>query len=246
LKSLEGKNALITGAGKRIGRAIALKLASEGANIMVHYKTSAREADDLCRELVKYNVGCWQLQADFGKPEEYEKLADTAFDKAGGLDILVNSASIFPESTIDTITWEDLLCNIRVNAWAPFYLGRSFARRANSGSIINLLDTRIRGYDLKHVAYLMSKQMLESFTRFMAVEFAPRIRVNGVAPGLILPPPGKEDEYLEQLASRLPLNRHGDVHNIADTVMFLISNEFITGQVIHVDGGWNLTGAKER
>jgi pteridine reductase len=246
LKSLEGKSALITGAGKRIGRAIALKLASEGANIVVHYKSSAREADELCAELAKCNVDCWQLQADFGNPEEYERLADAAFDKAGDLNILVNSASIFPESTIDTITLDDLVSNIQINAWAPFYLSRSFARRANSGSIINLLDTRIRGYDMKHVAYLMSKQVLESFTRFMAVEFAPRIRVNGVAPGLILPPPGKEDRYLERLASRLPLNRHGDVHDVADAVMFLISSEFITGQVIHVDGGWNLTGSKER
>ena len=88
--------------------------------------------------------------------------------------------------------------------------------------------------------------MLESFTRFMALEFAPRVRVNGVAPGLILPPPGKDDRYMEDLARRLPLNRHGDVSDIADAVMFLITSEFITGQVVHVDGGWNLTGAKER
>jgi pteridine reductase len=246
LKSLAGKNALVTGAAKRIGRAIALRLASEGANIAVHYKTSADEAGDLYRELEKYHVGCWLLQADFGKPEEYEKLVDAAFDKAGGLDILINSASIFPESTIDTITWKDLACNIEVNAWAPFYISRAFARRAASGAIVNLLDTRVSGYDLKHVAYLLSKQMLESFTRLIALEFAPRVRVNGVAPGLILAPPGKEDRYLDELARTLPLKRHGDVHDIADAVMFLITNEFITGQVIHVDGGWNLTGAKER
>jgi pteridine reductase len=246
LKSLKGKNALVTGAGKRIGRAIALRLASEGANIVVHYKSSAREADDLCGELVECNVDCWRLQADFSKPDEYEKLVDAAYDKAGSLDILINSASIFPESTIDTVTWDDLACNIQVNAWAPFYLGRSFARRAGSGAIVNLLDTRIRGFDLKHVAYLLSKQMLESFTRFMALEFAPRVRVNGVAPGLILPPPGKDAGYMEDLARRLPLSRHGDVSDIADAVMFLITSEFITGQVVHVDGGWNLTGAKER
>ena len=246
MKSLKGKNALVTGAAKRIGRAIALQLASEGANIAVHYKTSIEEAGDLYRELEKYHVDCWLIQADFEKPDEYEKLVDAAFDKAGNLDILINSASIFPESTIQNITWEDLVCNIRINAWVPFYLGRSFARRTNSGSIVNLLDTRIAGYDLKHVAYLLSKQMLESFTRSMALEFAPRVRVNGVAPGLILPLPGKEDSYPEQLARTLPLNRFGDVHDIANAVMFLISNEFITGQVIHVDGGWNLTGAKER
>jgi NAD(P)-dependent dehydrogenase (short-subunit alcohol dehydrogenase family) len=246
LKSLKGKNALVTGAGKRIGRAIALKLASEGANIVVHYNSSAREADDLCGELLAYDVDCWRLQADFSNPDEYEKLVDTAFETAGGLDILINSASIFPENTVETITWDDLACNVQVNAWAPFYMGRSFARRATSGSIVNLLDTRIRGFDLKHVAYLLSKQMLESFTRFMALEFAPRVRVNGVAPGLILPPPGKDDAYMAELARRLPLNRHGNARDIADAVMFLISSEFITGQVIHVDGGWNLTGAKER
>jgi len=246
LKPLEGKSALITGAGKRIGRAIAIKLASEGANIVAHFNSSAREADELCGHISTYDVNCWRLQADFSKPDEYESLVDAAYDKAGGLDFLINSASIFPESAVGTVTWDDLACNIKVNAWAPFYLGRSFAARAKSGAIVNLLDTRIKGYDLKHISYILSKQMLESLTRIMAIEFAPRVRVNGVAPGLILPPPGKNDGYIEELAHRLPLNRHGNARDIADAVMFLISSEFITGQVIHVDGGWNLTCAKER
>ena len=235
--ALSGKTALITGAARRIGRAIAMELASQGASIAVHYRNAEKEAENLCRELKKYNVECWLLQADFGNRNEYEKLMDAAFDKTGGLDILVNSASIFPQSSLQDVTWEDLTANIQINAWAPLYISRSFAQKARGGVIINLLDARIGDLDLKHVAYLLSKQMLETFTRIMALELAPHFRVNAVAPGLILPPPGKDDRYLEQLIHTIPLKRHGTAGQIADAVLFLIKNDFITGQVIYVDGG---------
>jgi len=238
-KPLSGKNALVTGAARRIGRAIAMELASQGANIAVHYRNAEKEAENLCRELKKYNVECWLLQADFENREGYEKLIDAAYDKTGSLDILVNSASIFPQSTLQDVTWEDLTANILINAWAPFYISRSFAQKARAGVIINLLDARIGDLDLKHVAYLLSKQMLETFTRIMALEFAPHFRVNGVAPGLILPPPGEDDRYLEQLTHTIPLKHHGTAGQIADAVLFLIKNDFITGQVIFVDGGRN-------
>jgi len=240
-KPLGGKNALVTGAARRIGRAIAKGLASQGANIALHYRKAEREAESLCRELKKYNVECWLLQADFQNRDGYEGLIDAAYDKTGSLDILVNSASIFPQSSLQDITWEDLAANIQINAWAPFYISRSFAQRAGAGVIVNLLDARIGDLDLKHVAYLLSKQMLETFTRLLAMELAPRFRVNGVAPGLILPPPGKDDRYLEQLIPSIPLKRSGTVESIADAVLFLIMNDYITGQVIYVDGGRHAT-----
>ena len=240
-KPLGGKNALVTGAARRIGRAIAKGLASQGANIALHYRKAEREAESLCRELKKYNVECWLLQADFQNRDGYEGLIDAAYDKTGSLDILVNSASIFPQSSLQDITWEDLAANIQINAWAPFYISRSFAQRAGAGVIVNLLDARIGDLDLKHVAYLLSKQMLETFTRLLAMELAPRFRVNGVAPGLILPPPGKDDRYLEQLIPSIPLKRSGTVESIADAVLFLIMNDYMTGQVIYVDGGRHAT-----
>jgi pteridine reductase len=239
-KYLIGKNALVTGAAKRIGRTIALELASRGANIAVHYRDSAEEAREMCRELKKQGVECWRFKADFEKKDEYEKLIDTVLNEAGRLDILVNSASIFPESALGDITWEGLLSTVHVNSWAPFCISRSFAERVKAGTIVNLLDARTGGFDLKHVAYMLSKQILESFTRMMALEFAPHIRINGVAPGLILPPPGKDEHYLEKIIPTIPLKRRGSERHVADAVLFLILNDFITGQVIYVDGGRHL------
>src|SRR3990172_6711304 len=146
-KSLIGKTALVTGAAKRIGRAIALELAAQGANIAAHYRHSAGEAEELRREIESYQVNCWLVQADFAVRTEYESLVDAALDKAGALDILVNSASIFPPSTVHDCTWEDMSASMQINAWAPFYISRSFARKAGRGAIINLLDARIAGLD---------------------------------------------------------------------------------------------------
>ncbi len=130
--------------------------------------------------------------------------------------------------------------NIQVNAWVPFVLNREFARRAREGKIINLLDSRIDGFDWTHVSYILSKHVLSVLTRMTALEFAPRITVNGVAPGLILPPPGKDHGYLDQLTDTVPLQRHGDPRDIAEAVLYLLKNDFVTGEVIHVDGGRHL------
>jgi pteridine reductase len=237
---LRGKNALVTGAAKRIGREVALTLASQGANIALHYRNAENEARDLCLEIERCGSECWLFQADFEHRDGYEGLIEAVFDKSGGLDVLVNSASMFPQNTLHDITWENLASVMHVNTWAPFSLCRSFAKKAKQGVIVNLLDARTGGIDLRHVAYLLSKQALETLTRFMALEFAPNIRVNGVAPGLILPPPGEDEHYLERLVHTVPLKRHGDEGNIADAVLFLIRNDFITGQVIYIDGGRNI------
>jgi NAD(P)-dependent dehydrogenase (short-subunit alcohol dehydrogenase family) len=235
--SLIGKNVLITGAAKRIGRAIALGFASEGANIAIHYRSSKTEAEKLCLELDKKKVGYWLLQADFGKKADYESLVDHAFETAGHLDILVNNASVFPESTLQNVTFAGVMKNIEINSWAPFYISRAFARKVKQGAIVNMLDTRIRGFDLHHVAYILSKQILESLTRMMALEWAPGIRVNAVAPGLILPPDGKDNSYLDALTYSVPLKKHGNLHQITEAVLFLVKNEFTTGQILYVDGG---------
>jgi NAD(P)-dependent dehydrogenase (short-subunit alcohol dehydrogenase family) len=132
---------------------------------------------------------------------------------------------------------------MQINAWAPLVLGRDFARVAGKGKIINLLDTRLCGYDFKHVSYILSKHSLYVLTRMMALEFAPGITVNAVSPGLILPPPGKDADYLLELARTLPLAMHGGPEDIVEAVLFLLRSDFITGQVINVDGGRHLKGA---
>jgi NAD(P)-dependent dehydrogenase (short-subunit alcohol dehydrogenase family) len=158
------------------------------------------------------------------------------------VDLLVNSASIFPESRLEDVTSENLAQCVQVHAAAALELGRAMAGKCASGDIINFLDSRITDYDHAHLAYHLSKRMLADLTRIMALEFAPAVRVNAVAPGLILPPVGQDDSYLEKLASTNPLNRHGGPDDIVRAVLFLLGSPFVTGQTIFVDGGRHMRG----
>jgi len=239
-RELTGKTALVTGAAKRIGRETALSLADEGANVIIHYRGSADEAEALCREVRGKGVDSWTIQADFEKPEEYETLIRRTLDTAGSLDILVNNASIFPPDKLENITFDSLVTNMQVNAWAPFVLARDFKHLVGRGMIINLLDSRIKDADWNHVGYILSKHVLAALTKMMALDFAPEIRVNAVAPGLILPPPGKDESYLDLLKDTVPLRKHGDPQDVADAVVYLAKSDFLTGEVVFVDGGRHL------
>jgi pteridine reductase len=238
--SLRGKTALVTGASRRIGRSIAMSLASEGMNVIIHFNRSQKEASELCQSIKDQGVHSWTLSADFQKPEDYECLFERALHQAGAIDALINSASIFPVDTLSDLTLQSLRRNIEINAWVPFLLGRSFARLVDRGSIVNLVDSRIVNFDWNHVGYILSKHVLAALTTMMALEFAPSIAVNAVAPGLILPPPGKDEGYLDERAHTVPLRRHGDPRDIADAVVYLLKARFVTGETIYVDGGRNL------
>ncbi len=239
-RDLRGKKALVTGAAKRIGRATAVALARAGAGVVVHYTASEREAVDLCRELERGGTRAWPLQADFRDPAALASLCDRAADLAGGLDLLVNNASIFPRDTLDDLTLESLTANLTVNAWAPLALGRAFVARAGRGTIVNLVDSRVDDFDWKHVGYRVSKHVLAALTAAMALAYAPAVRVNGVAPGLILPPPGQGEEYIERLRNTVPLGKHGEPEDVADAVVYLAEGDFLTGELVYVDGGRHL------
>lgn len=124
----------------------------------------------------------------------------------------------------------------------PLTLSRDFARGCARGSIINLHDTHLAGFDFRHAGYILSKHVLAELTRMTALAFAPAVTVNAVAPGLILPPPGADEGYLESHSHALPLQRHGGPRDIAEAIVFLLRSDFITGQVIYVDGGRHLHG----
>lgn len=240
---LEGKTALITGAGKRIGRALAIALAEEGVQIVAHdRKALEEETNKVCSEVNECGARSWKVIADLEKPEEYEDLVARAVLQAGTIDILINNASIFTPGGLQEVTFPDLMKQVQVNAWAPFVLSREFSRRAQKGKIVNLLDTRIAGSERTHAAYLLSKKMLAELTRMCALEFAPGVTVNAVAPGAILPPAGKGAEYLDELGRRLPLQRHGGPQDIIDAVLYLLQSDFVTGQILYVDGGKHLLG----
>jgi pteridine reductase len=241
LHNLKGKVALITGAGKRIGRALAIALAEEGVNVVAHDRKSMEvETARVCDEVVECGARAWSVTADLERPEEYESLIARAIKTAGSLDILINNASIFLPNTVMDVGLSDVMRHLQVNAWAPFVLTRDFTRLAQRGKIINLLDTRITGYDRAHAAYVLSKRMLAVLTTMCALEFAPGFTVNAVAPGLILPPAGKDENYLARLAETVPLRKHGGPGDIVDAVFYLLKSDFVTGQTIYVDGGRHL------
>jgi NAD(P)-dependent dehydrogenase (short-subunit alcohol dehydrogenase family) len=249
LIDLAGRTALITGAAKRVGRSIAHALAGEGANIIVHYNTSASQAETLVAELQDRGVKAWALQAPLDDPTQIKRLWDQALGcvPQEHISLLVNNASIFPSDTLGSLDLQSLEENLRVNALAPLRLIRLFAEQGRGGRagqgrresrcVVNLLDSRIGGFMKKHVSYALSKRVLFSLTRMLALELAPDVRVNAVAPGMILPPEGQSGEELERLAARAPLARWGVPEDVASAVVFLMRNDYLTGQVIYTDGG---------
>lgn len=239
---LMGKTALVTGAAKRLGRAIALALGSEGVKVVVHYGRSAAAAAQTADELRAAGVDAWTLQADLAQRETVASLFARAIELAGPIDILINNASIFrPDRVLDCAP-EDIDLNLQIHAMAPLLLSRAMAAQARAGHIVNLLDSRITDYDREHAAYHLSKRMLLTLTRMLAVELAPGIAVNAVAPGLILPPAGKDESYLREMAHTNPLHRYGGPADIVQAVLYLLTSGFVTGQVLFVDGGRHMRG----
>ncbi|HBO83827.1 MAG: hypothetical protein A2073_02660 [Deltaproteobacteria bacterium GWC2_42_11] len=241
--SLAGKTALVTGGAVRIGSAMVNALAKNGVNVVIHYHASEDEAEKLVKEIKKLGVNGCKVCADLSRVHETEELFKEVQSKAGKIDFLINSAAVFDKSSIPDISIENLHRTLMINSFAPLLLSRKFSKQTNKGAIINLLDSRVTRYDLKRVSYQLSKNLLCHLTKMMALEFAPDIRVNAVAPGLILPPCGKDESYIEKERHRNLLQQGGKLNNITDTIIFLLSNEFVTGETIFVDGGENL---KER
>lgn len=242
LLELTGRTALITGGAKRLGACTALALARRGVHCVLHYRNSEAEALATADDIAALGVACWLVQGDLAVPGVAGGVWQRAEELSGGIDFLINSASIFPEAALDELSESTLLPNLSVNTLAPFELARRMAATQRDGVVINFLDTMVRDYDRKHVPYHLSKKMLHHLTRMMAVEYAPRLRVNGVAPGLVLPPEGKDESYLESLKHSNPLQAYGCGEQVAQAVLFLLENTFVTGQVIYVDGGRNLRG----
>ena len=236
------KTALITGAAKRIGKAMASHLASRGWNIAIHYNSSDVEAMQLRSELVTaYPDQQFELfKADLNVPEEVELLIPKIIDKMPGLELLINNASVFESAQLIETTTGFLDRQMNVNLKAPFILMRDFARTFKSGSIVNFVDTRIVTNQSKFAAYSISKKALWETTKMAALEFGPEIRVNAIAPGLTLPPEEKSEEYLWKLSEQIAMKRPGGLEPILKSLDYILNNDYLTGQLLFCDGGENL------
>lgn len=230
--------ALITGAAKRIGKSISLLLAVLGFDIALHYNQSRKEAIETAGEIESYGVRCELFSCDLANEKKVRPLIADVRKQFPNLSLLINSASIFEKSTLADSKAFDRHFN--VNFKTPYILSCEFAKICKQGQIINFLDTHITQNKSLHTAYLLSKKSLAEFTKLAAVEFAPKIRVNAIAPGLILAPEGKKNDYLKRLAKQIPLQKAGNPNQIALTVQFLVESDYLTGQTIFVDGGENL------
>ncbi|HSR87465.1 MAG TPA: SDR family oxidoreductase [Pontiella sp.] len=227
--NLQGKRALVTGGAVRIGAAITKALQAEGVEVVVHYRRSKEEAAALSPCTV---------QSDLASPEA----CATLIEQCGHLDILVNNASIFTKDTLESSSPDRVQREFQVNLFAPLELSRNFAAQAGEGAIINLLDRRIRSHDTTCAPYTLSKKGLEELTRLAALEYAPRIRVNAVAPGPVLPPPDCTTADVREMAGNIPLDELPTPDEIAGAAVFLLQAASVTGQIIYVDGGQHLLG----
>ncbi|MGH2404525.1 MAG: SDR family oxidoreductase [bacterium] len=240
---LAGQRALVTGGARRIGRAVVLALAEAGADVVVHYKESKQEAALIAQEIRAHRGVCSLVQTDLAVPHSPSALFDEAVRAAGGpITILINNASVFPRGRLHELELPDLEETLRINAWAPLILAHALARQEVEGAVVNVVDTRITGVDPDRVAYQLSKDALHRITKLLAIELAPSVRVNAVAPGAILSPEGLGPEHLDRLAESLPLKRHGGPADVAAAVLFLLQSRFVTGQTLFVDGGQHLRG----
>lgn len=233
----ERRAALVTGAAVRLGNAIATMLAKSGHDIALHYNTSHDAAEEAAHRIRSLGVRCELFQQDLSEINGIPKLVNDVADRFPHLDLLVNSASVYDKAKIADTTPELFDQQWLVNFKAPFFLTKEFASRVERGVIINLLDNKIAFNQFQYAAYLGAKKALAELTKMAALEFAPRIRVNGVAPGVVLPPTDREQTYLDWRAQTIPTRTLGNPAQICAAVDSLLRNGFMNGQIVFVDGG---------
>jgi len=238
---LAGRSVLVTGGATRVGAAIGRTLHAAGAHLAIHYRRSVSHAETLKAELEAQRPGSVTLvQADLLDCDALPDLVDQVVAACGRLDVLINNASSFYPTPVGEATaaqWDDLM---GTNARAPFFLAQAAADqlRANHGCIVNLVDIHAERPHKRHTLYSMAKAANAMLVKSLARELAPEVRVNGVAPGAILwPEDFFEDEDRLAVLARIPLGRPGTPQDIADTVAFLVRADYMTGQILAVDGG---------
>lgn len=237
---------LITGAAKRIGRAIALGMAKAGWAVAVHHNRSAAAAAEVVATIEEAGGRAVALRCDLSREAEVETLVERAAGALGPLTCLVNNASLFEMDTIETVSRDSWDAHIEINLRAPLVLSQAFARQlpdGAQGNIINLLDQRVWKLTPYFLSYTVSKMGLWTLTRTLAMAFAPRIRVNGIGPGPTLPSARQTPEQFEELCRAVPLGRGTTPEEICEAVLFLLSAPAVTGQMIALDGGEHLAWA---
>lgn len=236
---IDGRVALVTGAGTRVGRVIALALGKAGMRVGVHYAGSEKGARETADEIVAMGSEAHTLPGDLTDPATAPRLVEHTVKVFGSLDVLVNSAAVMLRTPVGEVLVEDWDAMFALNLRAPFFLSQTAARvmRDSGGAIVNIADLAAfetwRGY----IPHSITKAGIVQMTRALAHALAPKIRVNAIAPGPVLLPEGWTQEQADKLIATTPLGRLGSPEDVAQAVLYLLSADYVTGETIIVDGG---------
>jgi len=232
---------LVTGAAKRIGKAIAVGLARAGADIALHYRSSADQAHATASEIATIGSRVELFQADLAQAQQIERLFEAIGEKFGRLDVLVNNAAVHGRTPIDSLTPDQWDEQFAVNARAAALCIRwAIPLMADGGAIVNIVDISAEKAWGGYPAYCASKAALLALTKSAAKALAPRIRVNAVSPGIADWPEGIADQVKQKVLAQVPMNRVGSPDDVAAAVVFLAQQDYVTGQNLRVDGGWHM------
>jgi pteridine reductase len=236
---LAGRVALVTGAGRRVGRAIALALGKRGMQVVVHFNGSREGADETARLITEAGGQAVVEQADLSRIDAAHALVDRAVAWRGTLTALVNSAAIMVRTPVGETAPSDWDTMFAINVRAPYFLSQRAAPalEASQGAIVNIADLAAFESWPAYVPHGMTKAAVVQMTRAMARALAPGVRVNAVAPGVVLLPEGWSENEAEHLRSTTPLRRLGSPEDVAQAVVFLLEAQYVTGEVVRVDGG---------
>ena len=237
---ISGSIALVTGSARRIGRAIALELARQGGRLAIHYRASEKEAESAVASARELGAEADLFQADLVNKTQRDALINRIQARFGGINILVNSAAVFGLADLEQTTpelWDE---QMDTNAKTPFFLAQAVGaimRQAGKGKIVNITDTAGETIWSQYLPYSISKAALLGVTRGLAKSLAPTVQVNAVSPGPVQFPEHYSEDQKQRAVERTLLKRSGTTDEVVRAVVFLIENDYVTGEVLHVDGG---------
>jgi pteridine reductase len=236
---LTGRAALVTGGGRRLGRAIAIALGARGMHVAVHYGSSAAGARDTASEIERAGGRATCVQGDLTNPDAPAALVDASVDALGGLDVVVNSAAVMVRTPVGEVTTEAWDAMFALNLRAPFFVAQAaaphLARRR--GAIVNIADLAAFETWPAYVPHGVTKAGVVQMTRALARTLAPDVRVNAVAPGAVLLPDGWPEDAARRLTATTPLGRLGSPDDVTRAILFLLESDYVTGETVLVDGG---------
>ena len=241
---MKNKNLLITGAATRVGKAIALHFAEKGWNIALHYFRSSSKAKELKKIIEQNWVKVALIKADLKNSKQVEKIVPLAKKKLGAIDCLINNAALFEKDDISNFTTKSWNDHFNINLLAPAILTKQFAKQASKktvSNIINIIDQRIFNLTPFFMSYTISKSGLQTLTKTMAMRLGPNIKVNAIAPGPTIKSKRQTNRHFRNQVKSTLLKKSVRLEDVCDTVEFLINNNSITGQIVAVDSGQNLS-----